>query len=92
MKDQEIEPLYVFVWENVYWCTQDKKEIPFNAEVYTMQATRDRVEDLLSNSEQLKTNALYRPIIVMLERRYRNRIKNILDDLPDINGSECGID
>lgn len=86
-------PLFVYKWNNYFWCTTDEKEIPKDAAYHPIHMTKETIEYYLDNHSKLKEN--YPDLIRIVEDKYKDRVAYLLTkwyELPDANWSECNVD
>ena len=44
MEKPEVKPLFIFVWENIYWCTDKYNEVPLTAGSVVIHLTKEEVD------------------------------------------------
>ena len=77
MEKQEVKPLFIFVWENIYWCTDKYNEVPLTAGSYVVHLTKEEVAYFLDNKEEVRTK-LPRAFIIACSK-YQQKITHIID-------------
>jgi hypothetical protein len=90
---QEVKPLFIFVWENIYWCTDKYNEVPLTAGSVVLHTTKETVEYYLNNPLEIKD--AYPDVFRSACDKYRQKITHLIDyplyNLRDVNGNECDV-
>lgn len=89
-----MHPLFIYVWNNIYWCTSDYREVPLTCASHPIHTTKERVCYFLENPSEVKKE--FPEIFKLVEEKYKQKIIHIIDyslyELPDVNWSECNVD